>query len=266
MKSNSEMQKKQKDSRLIQSIQRAGGILNLFTSENQPLGITDFSERLGLPKTTIQGIVNTLASMEYLEKDPSSARYRLGPRLFQLGLSYATNLDMINTARVWMERLCFQFREPVNVGMLVGSRVLVLFRVEPDNRFTPFPQTGSIIPAHTTCIGKILFAFMPPDRSDILLENYHFDRLTDNTITSKDAFLNELAAVRETGISFDNEENFIGLAGIGGPIFNHTGQVNAAFTVTGNAEHINSIREEIIKEVTYTSRQVSSQFGYRHNS
>ncbi|PKL40422.1 MAG: hypothetical protein CVV44_02130 [Spirochaetae bacterium HGW-Spirochaetae-1] len=249
--------------RMIQSIQRASKILDLFIGEKNPLGISDFAQKLNLPKTTIQGIVTTLMELRLLEKDRHSAKYRLGTKLFQLGMSYATNMDIMTLARVWMERLCFKYREAVNVGMLVGSQVLIIFRVEPDKRFMTFPQSGSLIPAHTSSIGKILFSHMRKDKRDEILADYSFDCLTQNSIGNIDRYKQELETVRNNGIAFDNEENIIGLAGIGAPIFNFTGQVIAAFAISGDAVHIGQCREEIIAEVKNTSREVSRQLGYQ---
>jgi len=253
---------KKSEVRLIQSIQRATDILEFFAEMNTPLGISDFAKKLSLPKTTIQGIVTTLVELRYLEKDQHSAKYKLGPKLFQLGLSYATNMDLIKFAKVWMERMCFQFREPVNVGMLVGSKVLIIFRVEPEQRFMTFPQTGAVIPAHTTVIGKLLFAHMKESKREEVLRDYPFQKLTENSITSREEFDKELEKVREEGVAFDNEENIIGLAGIGAPIYNYSGQVIAAFVLSGNAEKINNSRNQIVNEVRITSRDVSEQLGY----
>jgi len=248
--------------RLIQSIQRASNILDLFIGRKDAMGISDLAAELKLPKTTIQGIVTTLQELRFLEKDRHSAKYRLGTKLFQLGMSYATNLDILTLARVWTERLCFKYGEPVNVGMLVGTQVVIIFRAEPDNRFMTFPQTGSLIPAHTAGIGKILFAFMKEKKRESILANYQFEKLTDNSIDSLEKFREELTQVREDGIAFDNEENFIGLKGIAAPVYNYTGQVIAAFALSGNAQHIDSIRDEMISEVRETGKQISEQLGY----
>ncbi|MCP4137611.1 MAG: IclR family transcriptional regulator [bacterium] len=249
--------------RLIQSIERAADILALFVTEKRALGIAEFAQELSLPKTTIQGIVNTLVARDYLERDPVTSKYRLGPMLFQLGMKYATNMDLVTITRVWMERLCFQFREPVNGGMLVGDKVVVVLRTEPDNKFMVFPQAGSVIPTHSSCIGKVLFAYMEPEKRDRLLENYIFESLTPNSITNREDFEKEIAEVKKTGVAFDREENLVGLGGIGGPFFNHTGEVIAAFALTGNAKHINEKREEIVNAVVYTSTVVSSQLGFK---
>lgn len=250
-----------KERRLIQSIKRASDILALFIDEKKTLGITEFTRLLGLPKSTIATIVSTLEAIGYLEKDPLTNKYRLGPHIFQLGMKCATNMDLVTIGKSWMERLCFQFMEPVNVGMLVGEKVMIVMRTEPENRYMVFPQAGSVIPAHSTCIGKALLAFMDKERRDFLLANYSFEQWTSNTITSKKDFLKEIEMVKETGVSFDNQENINGLAGIGGPIFNHTGIVISAFAVTGNPDIIANRRDDIIEAVKYTSQQVSLQLG-----
>jgi len=246
----------------ILSIIKAVDILKLFINERKPLGITDFAEKLKLPKTTVMGITKTLAGVNFLEKDPLSGKYRLGPMLLQLGLKYVSNTDIITIAKVWMERLCLKFQLTVNTGMLVGNNVVVVFSASPDNEFLTFPKSGTWIPSHTTCIGKVLLANLEPGRLMNILEDYQFTPMTDHSITDREAFLEELEKVRREGLSFDNEENFIGMAGIGAPIYNHTGRVIAAFAITGNAEKLKARRNEIIEEVRNSSSEVSAHMGY----
>jgi len=256
-----------KERRLIQSIKRASDILGLFIVEQKPMGITEFSKRLGLPKTTIASIVQTLEAIGYLEKDPASSRYRLGPQIFQLGMQCASSMDVITTGRAWIERLCFQFREPVNVGTLVGDKATIVMRIEPENHFMVFPQAGPIIPLHSTCIGKLLLAYLEEVKRATILSGYLFEKFTDNTITSRARFTTELETVQSSGISFDNQETITGMAGIGGPVFNRAGVVVAAFAVTGNALNIMRQREDIIAAVRFTTHQISSQLGcleYNH--
>ncbi len=249
------------EKRLIQSIKRASDILELFLSEKKPIGITDFSKRLGLAKTTVSSIVVTLDALGFLEKDHMTGRYRLGPQLFQLGMRCATNMDVVTLGRAWLERLCFQFMEPVNVGVLVGDKVTIILRTEPENRYMVFPEAGSVIPAHSTCIGKMLYAHMDSAKRDEILKGYKFDAFTPNTIRTKKAFLDELEQVKRDGISYDRQESINGLAGIGGPIFNHDGTLIAAFTISGNPDNIEKRKTDIIAAVRLTSRQISSQLG-----
>jgi IclR family KDG regulon transcriptional repressor len=244
--------------RLIQSIKRASDILELFLNEKKPIGITEFSRRLGLAKTTVSSIVVTLDTLGFLEKDHLTGRYRLGPQIFQLGMKCATGMDVVTIGRAWIERLCFQFMEPVNVGLLVGDKVTIITRIEPENRYMVYPEAGSVIPAHSTSIGKMLFAYMDSEKRDAILQNYCFDILTPKTIGTKKRFLEELEQVKRDGISYDRQES---INGLGGPIFNHTGILIAAFSISGNPQNIKKREPEIISAVRFTSRQISSQLG-----
>jgi len=247
----------------IQSLKKAARILNLFTQDCKFYGITDIAKKLNLPKPTVQSLVRTLEEIGYLEKDPLTSKYMLGPALFQLGMKFIATMDLAVIARVWMERLCRQFDKAAHLGRLVGSKVVIVLRADPASRYMVFPQAGSVIPVHTSGIGKILLAFMEEDRRDEVLAECSYPRLTERSIDNRADFLSELERVRSDSIAFDREESLTGLSCVSGPVFNNKGQCLAAFSVSGNAQAIETKREEIISAVRYVSSQISSQLGYR---
>lgn len=248
--------------RILQSIQRASDILDNFTSEDSLLGLADIAKRMELPKSTVQGLLYSLEALGYLEQDPASLKYKLGPKLFHLGMKYLTGNDTLASTRVYMERLSYRFQEPVNVGMLIDNKVVIVMRIEPEKKFMSYPLVGSVIPAHSSSIGKTLLAWQPAARQKELVDSLDFIRHTDNTITSKKVLTEELKKIRETGVSFDNEESAPGLACVGAGVFNKMGQVIVAFTLTGRAEHIYEEKDAIIEEVKNTSQQLSRQLGF----
>ncbi|MBW1862338.1 MAG: helix-turn-helix domain-containing protein, partial [Deltaproteobacteria bacterium] len=71
---------------MIQSVKRVSDILSLFTIEKQSRGITEISKIIGLPKSTVSSLVKTMSEVGFLEQDTETKRYRLGPKLFTLGI------------------------------------------------------------------------------------------------------------------------------------------------------------------------------------
>ncbi|HOW82649.1 MAG TPA: helix-turn-helix domain-containing protein, partial [Spirochaetota bacterium] len=69
---------KKTETRPIHSIDRAIDLLMLFSDRDTGLTISEMSERLGVPKTTVRGIANTLANRNLLEQRDGSAEYTLG--------------------------------------------------------------------------------------------------------------------------------------------------------------------------------------------
>jgi IclR family transcriptional regulator, acetate operon repressor len=63
-------------------------------------------------------------------------------------------------------------------------------------------------------------------------------RLTGKTITSLPALRNELATIRKRGYAVDDEEHVVGVRCIASPVFDETGEVVAAVSVTGAMSRI----------------------------
>ena len=67
----------------VKSLQKALEVLNCFLSR-QPLGVTEISEELGLYKSSVSNILATFSSMEYVEKDDETGKFRLGVGIYRL--------------------------------------------------------------------------------------------------------------------------------------------------------------------------------------
>jgi DNA-binding IclR family transcriptional regulator len=258
------MKNRGKMSKSILSLVKAGKILELFIKEDRSLGITEFSRALDMPKATVQNLASTLEEMGYLEKDPMTLKYRLGAVLFQLGMQYANSMDLTMISRVWLEKLCNQYGEVSQAGIVMGERVVIVMKAEPDSNYMVFPQAGSVVPAHTSAISKILLAYMGPIKRDMILDSCSFARFTDKTITTRESLMAELDRVRREGIAFDSEESISGLSCIAGPVFNSKNECMASVSLSGNAYKIESRREEIINAVKYVCYRVSEQLGYKN--
>lgn len=70
------------ETRLIQSIERAMTLLEVIASEGGESRLVDLSEHLGLHKSTLHGLLNTLAAMGYVTR--RGTRYALGLRLREI--------------------------------------------------------------------------------------------------------------------------------------------------------------------------------------
>jgi DNA-binding IclR family transcriptional regulator len=251
-------------SKTINSLVKAVNILKLYLEEDKSLGITEFSRALDIPKPTVQNIVSTLEENGLLERDPMTRGYRLGPVIFQLGMQYANSMDLTMIARVWLEKLCHQYGEMSQAGIIMGERIVVVMKVEPDANYMVFPQTGSVIPPHSTAIGKVLLAWMSAVLRDRILAGCTFTKFTDKTIGSREDYLKELEKVKKDGVALDFQESINGLSCIAGPVFNNKNECMAAVSLSGNATKIESRRDEIGDAVKYICYRISEQMGYRN--
>jgi IclR family transcriptional regulator, KDG regulon repressor len=80
--------------RLIQSIERAADVLELFLTNGPELSVKEISDKLQLSKSTVHGMIKTLEHRGYLQQNPEDLKYRLGIKLFTLGNFVGKHLDI----------------------------------------------------------------------------------------------------------------------------------------------------------------------------
>jgi IclR family acetate operon transcriptional repressor len=110
----------------------------------------------------------------------------------------------------------------------------------------------------------MLLAYQGDDLLNQIAQSPGLTRMTAQTITGLPQLRRELERIREQGYALDQEEAVDGLCCVAGPVFNHTGQIVAAFSVTGLATRLTPARiPEIAQLVRETSQQISYRLGYR---
>ena len=69
---------------IIQSVERALQILDLFNEQATELKITDISKLMGLSKSTLHSLLKTLQLHGYIDQNPENGKYRLAHAHFVL--------------------------------------------------------------------------------------------------------------------------------------------------------------------------------------
>ena len=91
---------------------------------------------------------------------------------------------------------------------------------------------GLRVKMYCTGLGKALLAFMPQETIERCCHDT-LERFTENTITDPARLKEELTLIRQQGYAVDDMEHEYGIKCVGVPIFNKTGQVCAAISISG---------------------------------
>jgi DNA-binding IclR family transcriptional regulator len=119
---------------------------------------------------------------------------------------------------------------------------------------------------YCTATGKAILAFLPEDEILKVWNSSKVVKLTKNTNTDFILFKKELQTIRENGYAIDDEENEIGVKCVGAPIFNMSGEVVAAISVTGPVTRITDDKIDFISnEVMQYTNLISKEMGYKVN-
>lgn len=189
----------------VRAVQRVCAILNLLQESVDGVPLNTVASITELPKSSAFRYLWTLENHRYVERDPDAGLFRLG--LGFVGMQ-SRHLEVLRErARPWLEKLRDEHGETANLGILDGDAVIYLDIVESQRGVRLAASRGDRDPLHSTALGKAITADLPELRVREMLEQAGMERRTPNTITTMDAYLDELAKVRRLGYAVDNGEN-----------------------------------------------------------
>jgi len=246
----------------VQSIERATAILKAFSTEKEELGVTELSRQLSLHKSTVSRLLASLQREGLVEENLVTRKYRLGMALVTLGGLVLQRLDVAQTARPLMRALADTTQETVIMAIIDGYEAVNVAQVPSRQIVKHIEWIGRRTPLHATAVGKVLLAYLPAAKEEDFIAR-GLPRYTPNTITAPDLLCQELERVSEQGFATCTEEFEVGLNTIAAPIYDHSGSVVAAVSVSGPAFRLSPEQfPSLTEHVLHTARTLSGQLGH----
>lgn len=209
---------------------RAVLLLDAFTAEDHDLSLAALVRRTGLPKSTVHRMAAELVGLRLLER--TSEGYRLGGRLFELGMRASVERGLMEVAIPYMEDLYERTHETVHLGVREGAEVVYVAKIGGHRQAAAPSRIGGRMPLYCTAIGKALLAFAPADLAGELIAG-RLERRTPRTIVTPGVLQRQLGTVRERGLAYEHEESTVGISCVAAPVLDSAEQVIAAISVTG---------------------------------
>jgi len=249
---------------IIQALDRALRILDLFDEQTRELKITEISSRMQLHKSTVHSLLRTLQMHGYIAQDEDNGKYRLGMTLLEKGQLLLRGMDLREVARPHLESLAGAKGQTTHLVILDGAEGVYIDKVEGARAAIRYSRIGRRVPLHSSAVGKVLAAFQKPPQLERLLRGYTYATRTEHTIDSEARFLAELEQVRAEGIGYDREENEPGVRCAAAPIFNHSGNIAAAMSISTMVAHVDDAElAKLIELLRGEADAISQRLGYR---
>jgi DNA-binding IclR family transcriptional regulator len=250
---------------IIQSVERALKILDLFDERERELTITEISKRMNLHKSTVHSLLKTLQEQRYIAQNEENGKYSLGLKLFERGNMVVSNLDLRKAARKHLEWLSTTTNLTIHLVVLDGQDGVYIDKVEGSGVTVVYSRIGRRVPIHTSAVGKSLVLTKTDKELDFLLDGYTYTKPTEKSIGSKEEFLVEVEKARIAGYSIDNEENEPGIVCLAVPIKDYSGKVIAAMSVSMPATKENvEARDYYVRILKECSSKISQELGYEY--
>ena len=170
----------------------------------------------------------------------------------------------MSIAKRYLEKLSQEVNETVHLCIEDHGEVIYIDKIESNQTIRMFSRVGSRAPMYCTGVGKVLLSGMDQDSFEEIISKIEFIPKTPTTITSKEAFREEIEKVKSQGYALDNSENETVLRCIASPIYDHKGKIIASFSISGpnNRVTMEVINNTLIDKMKQYSTDISRNLGY----
>ncbi|NWF68337.1 MAG: IclR family transcriptional regulator [Chloroflexi bacterium] len=241
---------------MIQSLARGLEILDLLEQAEGDIGIMEFARYLDVDKSSASRLLQTLASYGYVEQNPDTRRFRLGPRVVVLSNRVLNRMPLRDHAHPFLRQLTDVTGECSHLAILSQGKALYIDQYQTPSILRVETEIGTLSPLHCTALGKVLLAFVGVP-SELTLTPY-----TPRTIGDAETLRVHLDQVRRQGFAIDDEEHVAGVRCIAAPVYNFGKKVIAAIGISGPAGRVTLDNLPLLKQqVIATAEDLSRRLG-----
>lgn len=249
---------------IVQSVDRALHILTLISTKKEGYGVTEISNKIDLNKTSVYRMLSTLVRHGLVEQDAETEKYKLGYKVLELSSTLLESIDLRAEAKAYLKELSRFTNEVIHLVVYNRGEIVYIEKLEGNETLRTHSKVGARAPVHCTSLGKAILAFLPASEVIKVIERKGLSKHTDKTITDKEVLINQLAAIREQGYAAEFEENEPGINCIAAPIFDYSGKVVAAVSISGPAMRMTSeTMNELKDNLMDIGKKISTRLGYR---
>jgi DNA-binding IclR family transcriptional regulator len=251
----------------ILTVTNALRLLEEFRGEVE-IGVAELARRLGLHKNNVFRLLATLEELHYIEQNAVTGRYRLGIATLQLGQAYSRSRPLLARGPVYLDALVAATEESAHLGVLDDFEVVHVAGVTPSRLVASALRVGRRLPVHCTALGKVLLGCAPE------LEREAFDKeivardglvaRTRRSIKDPDKFFEHIRTVAGQGFALDLEECEEGLACVAAPVYDYSGKVVAALSVSAPSSRVSeaAMLERVLPQLTSAAERLSRELGH----
>jgi len=264
---NADAQTDERRSDFVSAVGRAMSILECFTTEEAVrqrgrMTLTDAAKLTDLSRGTARRLLLTLKELHYVDTDGKV--FWLTPKLINLSRGFLMPLGVGEGSSAILNALTETLDESASVGILDGSEIIYIERVEVRRIYSSRIVNGTRLPAACSSIGRVLLAALSDQDLHNWMQSNHLKAMTPKTIVDPKAFWDEIGRVRAQGYAVIDEELEIGIRSIAVPITSPSGRTMAALNAsTISARHATEdLERDFLPELLKAAEALSGTMGW----
>ncbi|MEU3937234.1 IclR family transcriptional regulator [Streptomyces sp. NPDC029044] len=216
----------------MKSVTRSLRILEAV-AQHQPVTLGELTKLFGLPKSTVQRTLVTLAEAGWLRANrKDTTRWEIGARVLAVRPAALQGSSLFAAAREPMVRLRDAVNETIHLSVPDALQCMVVVdRVDCDHAVRTFHTIGDTSPLHATAVGRAVLAHLPGrDVDDLVAAG--LERFSDTTPVEPDELRAELDRIRADGYAVNRNQYRPGVCAVAAAVLDEDGTPLAAVAVS----------------------------------
>ena len=225
------------------------------------MGITELARCAGLAKSTAHRLASVLLERHYLDKDQASGKLTCGYRLIALAGDSRSSLDIRTVALPFLRELASSLRITAHIAVRNGDDAVYIEKLEPYSLVCSYSEIGRRIELYCSSLGKALLLGADKSEYEDYLSRLTVTHFTEHTVRDAQELDAQIKKARETLVTYDIQEHEQGVFCAGTPVFDSTGAVIAAISMSSRDEAV--IRDGAAqKQLLCCAGGISERFGF----
>jgi IclR family transcriptional regulator, KDG regulon repressor len=243
------------------SARRVLAIFELMLQRGEPVTVAEVVRALRIPKSTAYELVRTLTAAGYLERN-GTATYFLGRKLFELGMAYRSQMDLLKEGGKVVEELRDETGETVQLSVLENNVMLVLVKEESSKPIRIISRVGSRVPVNWAAAGRLLVSDLSASELKPLLQRIAKPSPTGRAPTDPDELVRQIKRFRTQGFGFELNEANEHAGCVAAPVTDVSGKCVAAISIVAPEQRLQrQHREVLIDAVRRAADKLSRRLG-----
>lgn len=215
--------------RVDSTLSKGLAIIEALTRANGSKGVSELSRELGLTKSNIFRLLQTLTALGYVQHEADKT-YRATLKTWQVGRAVVENLNIRSVARPLMEFLAEETQETIYLAVRDGLQVVYLDKIESVKPIRSWNPIGGTAPIYCVGTGKALLAADYGELRAVI--EAELTPFTDRTLTDLKALDADISATQMRGYAIDQGEFRPQIYSLGAAITLPDGQAVGALGVS----------------------------------
>ncbi|MCV9938942.1 IclR family transcriptional regulator [Boseaceae bacterium BT-24-1] len=238
---------------IVRAVDRAIALLRAFRPEHPRLGLSELARQVGLDKGTTRRLLLTLQLNELVEYDEHAQSYALAVGLIELGSAVTTGRELRDISGPYLTEIAEKTGATAFLWVHIAGRGLCVDRVRaslPHVDATWF-AVGAQAPLNCGGGPRVLLAYLDDDERRLAL-SLDLPKRAPASQTDPELLWREADRIRAQGWELAADDFFIGLTGVGVPIFDRAGAIAGALSISsltsivapeGHPVHLDALRD-----------------------